>query len=117
MSTAVAQLMNASTARRFVQSVSAPLAFRFADTNPRTGRSLAQSRFQELPQHVASVVADRLRLTPQVWNALAQDDEVHGFVGAKAVFEVWQTREGWQSRQFARPGTEVLDSEDDGVWF
>ncbi|RDI23066.1 hypothetical protein [Lentzea flaviverrucosa] len=115
MSTAVVQTTNARTACRRAQFVSPPLAFRFADTNPRIGRSLAQSRFHELPQHVASVVADRLRLTPQVWDALAEDDEVHGFVGAKAVFEVWQTREGWRSRQFTRPGTEVLDSEDDGV--
>ncbi|GGN04155.1 hypothetical protein GCM10011609_49220 [Lentzea pudingi] len=122
MSAAVARLAPAAvtcrTAKRTpLRRVFSPCSFRFSDANATTGRSFAQSRFHELPQQVASVVTDRLHLTLDVWDALVQDGEVHGFVGAEAVFEVWQTREGWRSRQFARPGTEVLDVEDDGVWF
>ena len=102
--------------------------FRFSDTNPRTGRPLTQSRFRDLPDYATHVVTDRLRLTPQAWDLFTRDGQTHPRVPDGDVFVAYQISAtgggtgraaGWGSRQFARPGLEVLDSTDPEVspWF
>jgi hypothetical protein len=55
-------------------------SFRFAEVNPLTGLSFAESSFEDLPDCVAQVVTERLGFCAGEWDVLVEDHEVFDFV-------------------------------------
>lgn len=63
-----------------------PESFRFGDDNPWTGWSFAESRYRDLPDHVADVVRDRLNLDAEEWDGLVECRAVAEVVDLDTVF-------------------------------
>lgn len=102
--------------RPVLQELPAPREFRFSDPNPLTSGSYAQSMFRNLPAFAGAVVEDRLGLCAGEWDVLVADGEVYDFVGPDEVFWIGRTESGWWTRQFSRPGCEVVRADEDGAW-
>lgn len=62
--------------------------FRFSDANPQSSGTYAQSRFWDLPEHVAYVVTELYNVNPVRWDELVDLGEAYEVVSPFRIYRV-----------------------------